>query len=105
MNFNDLLNFNKFVAPTLIRIVYWIGIVGIVLSTLMMMMGGGMMAGMMGGGGFEGGGGGFNIFGAIIALIVGACWLLIWRVLCEVWIVMFSINDRLGMLVDRNKPV
>jgi len=99
---NDLMDFKKFVAPSLIRIVYYIGIVGIVLMTLGMIAGGGMMGSMMlGGGGY--GGGGFNILGALFGLIWGACALIIWRVLCEVWIVMFSINDRLGQLVDRGK--
>lgn len=95
--FASLLNFDKFVAPTLIRIVYWIGIVLIVLSTLLAVAGGGMGA-MMGGYG-----GGFNLGGAIISLIGGVIGLLFWRVLCEVWIVLFSINDRLGQLVERGK--
>ncbi|HVY83587.1 MAG TPA: DUF4282 domain-containing protein [Caulobacterales bacterium] len=96
----SLLNFDKFVAPVLIRIVYWIGIVLIVLMTLGGVLGGGMMAGMMGG---YGGYGGFNAGAALIALIAGAAGLLMWRVVCEVWIVIFSINDRLGVLVERGK--
>ncbi|MES1157192.1 MAG: DUF4282 domain-containing protein [Alphaproteobacteria bacterium] len=101
----SLLNFDKFVAPVLIRIVYWIGIVLIVLGTLIAITsGGGMLGMMMGGGGeFGGGGGGFNLGGALIALIAGAVELIVWRVLCEVWIVIFSINDRLGVLVERGK--
>lgn len=98
----DLMNFDKFVAPTLIRIVYWIGIVLIVLGTLMGIAGGGMMGSMMGGG-YGGYGGGFNLGAALFALIGGAVALLVWRVMCEVWIVIFSINDRLGILVDRDK--
>jgi hypothetical protein len=95
MNFNNLLNFDTFVAPTLIRIVYWIGIAFIVLGTLMGALGGGMMAG--------GYGGGFNPLGSLIVLVGGAAALLFWRVMCEVWIVIFSINDRLGILVERGK--
>jgi hypothetical protein len=98
MDFNSLLNFNKFVAPTLIRIVYWIGIVFIVLGTLTAVFGGGMIASQYGGGGF-------NLFGALIALIGGAAAILFWRVMCEVWIVIFSINDRLGILVERGDKV
>jgi hypothetical protein len=91
----DLMNFNKFVAPTLIRIVYWIGIVLIILGTL---------GGVIGGGALMGGyGGGFSLGGALMALIGGVLGLLVWRVVCEVWIVMFSINDRLGQLVERGK--
>jgi hypothetical protein len=100
--FQSLLNFDKFVAPTLIRIVYWIGIVLIVLGTLAGIFGGSMMSGGMMGG-YGGYGGGFNPAGALFALIGGAAGLLIWRVMCEVWIVLFSINDRLGQLVDRSK--
>ncbi len=95
-------NFDKFLAPVLIKIVYWIGIVLIVLSTLMGVLGGGMMSSMMASQ-YGGYGGGFNIFGALIALLVGAAAILFWRVACEVWIVIFSINDRLGVLVDRGK--
>ncbi len=92
----SLLNFDKFVAPSLIRIVYWIGIVGIVLGTLAGIAGTSMMGGY-------GGGGGFSIGGALLALIGGVAGFLIWRVACEVWIVIFSINDRLGQLVERGK--
>ena len=101
----SLLNFDKFLAPLLIRIVYWVGIVLIILGTLIAMTsGGGMLGMMMGGGGFGGGyGGGFNLAGALIALIAGAIELVVWRVVCEIWIVIFSINDRLGVLVDRGK--
>jgi Domain of unknown function (DUF4282) len=99
---NDLMGFDKFVAPTLIRIVYWIGIVLIVLGTLAGVAGTSMMGGMGGYGGY-GGGGGFNAAGALFALVGGAAGLIIWRVVCEVWIVIFSINDRLGQLVERGK--
>jgi hypothetical protein len=95
----SLLGFDKFLAPVLIKFVYWIGIVGIVLMTLGGMFGGGMM--MMGGYGGYGGGGG--LLAPLFALIFGAVALLVWRVACEVWIVIFSINDRLGTLVERGK--
>lgn len=95
MNFNNLLNFNVFVAPVLIRIVYWVGIVFIVLGTLMAMLGGGMMGSQYGGG--------FNPLAPLIALVAGAVALLVWRVMCEIWIVIFSINDRLGIIAESNK--
>ena len=97
MNFNNLMNFDTFVAPTLIRIVYWVGIVFIVLGTLMGAVGGGMMAGSYGGG--------FNPLTFLITLVGGAAALLFWRVMCEIWIVIFSINDRLGILVERGNKV
>jgi len=46
------------------------------------------------------GGGGFSVGGALVALLGGAFGILIWRVVCEIWIVIFSVNDRLGTLVE-----
>jgi hypothetical protein len=96
---NDLMGFDKFLAPVLIKIVYWIGIVLIVLGTLTGVVGGGMMMGAMGG--YGGYGGGFNPAGALVALLAGAAGLLIWRVICEIWIVIFSINDRLAQIAAK----
>ncbi len=92
--FASLMNFDKFVAPTLIKIVYWIGIVGVVLGALVAMA---TAAGQMGYNAAAGLGG---ILLAVIGAVVGV---LVWRVVCEVWIVLFSINDRLGQLVERGK--
>lgn len=93
MQFSDLFTFDKFVAPTLIKFVYWIGLFLIALSTL------GGIFGMSMFGGY--GGGGPGVGGALIALILGAMFALLWRVVCEVWIVFFSINDRLGILANK----
>ncbi len=90
----SFLNFDKFVAPTLIKIVYWVGIVGIIGFALFTAM---SSFGKMG---YDASG---AIGGVIIALIGGAVGILVWRVTCEIWIVLFSINDRLGQLVDRGK--
>ncbi|MBY0563800.1 MAG: DUF4282 domain-containing protein [Hyphomonadaceae bacterium] len=90
----SLMNFDRFVAPSLIRIVYWVGIVAIVLGALA------TMAGSLGSLSYSP----TNAMGGIvIAIIGGLVGLLVWRVACEVWIVIFSINDRLGQLVERGK--
>jgi len=95
MEFNDFLNFEKFVAPALIKIIYWIGLVLIALSTLGGVLGMNMLSSY--------GGGHFSVAGAILALIGGALFMLLWRVMCEIWIVIFSINDRLGVIADKSK--
>lgn len=92
--FASLTNFDKFVAPTLIKVVYWIGIAGVALAALAAMA---TAAGQMGYNAATGLGG---ILLALIGAVVGV---LVWRVICEVWIVLFSINDRLGLLVERGK--
>jgi len=89
LNFSDLLSFNKFVSPVLIRIIYWIGLFFIAIGTLGAMFGGGMLG--MGGG----------VSGFIFGLIGGVMMALIWRVVCEIWIVIFSINDRLGIIAEQ----
>jgi len=93
MNFTDMVQFHKFLAPVLIKIVYWIGLFFIGLMTLMGVFGMSMMSRYTGE--YQGG---FSLSGAILALILGALFTLMWRVACEIWIVIFSINDRLGIL-------
>jgi hypothetical protein len=46
---------------------------------------------------------GFSIGTFLFGLIGAAFAALIWRVVCELWIVTFSINDRLGTLVELKK--
>ncbi len=94
MKFPDLFDFNKFVAPVLIKVIYWIGLVLIVLLTLSFIAGASLFSSYLGGGG------GFSVGGALFSLIGGAFAALLWRVVCELWIVTFSINERLGTLVE-----
>ncbi len=96
MQFGDLFQFDRFIAPALIKIVYWIGLVLIVLGTLTYMFGMSMMSSY-------GYGGGAGVGTILFGLIGGAAWVLIWRIMCEVWIVIFSINDRLGIIAGRDK--
>ncbi len=97
MQIGDLFQFDRFIAPMLIKIVYWIGLVFIVLGTLAYMFGMSMMSS------YGYGGGGAGVGTILFGLIGGAAWVLIWRILCEVWIVIFSINDRLGIIAERDR--
>lgn len=105
MKVTDFLNFEMQLAPTLIKIAYWIGLAVIALATL----GGILGASILGSyfstemDSFGTAGHGFSILGALIALIGGAISALSWRVLCELVIVVFSINERLGKLVALKK--
>jgi hypothetical protein len=85
MKLADFLNFEKFLAPVLIKIIYWVGLVLLFLSFLA----------SFGAYGAMGLGGGLGFLVSIVGLVLAA---LAWRVLCEIWIVIFSINDRLGNL-------
>jgi hypothetical protein len=87
MELRDFTSFEKLIAPSVVKIMYWIGIVGICLAGL------GAMATA-----FTMFGGGFLQF--IMAIIGTAVALLFWRVACELYIVAFGMFERLGAIRD-----
>jgi len=86
--FQNFFTFEKMIAPTVIKIVYWIGLVVLTLGALGALFGGG---GHMGG--FLG-----RFIGVLVAYVVG---ILFWRIIMELYIVLFGIYDRLGEIRDR----
>lgn len=86
------INFDKLIATTLIKILYWIGLAGIAIYVVVMMIGGlAMMT--------QNFAAGLGMF--VLAPIAGVVGLLFWRFLMEVYIVIFSIHDRLGEIRDK----
>jgi len=77
-------SFDKLIATSLIKLLYWIGIVLIVI---------GVLVGALGGfaNGF-----GSGLVSLIVAPIGGILGIIFWRFLCEVYIVIFGMYDRLG---------
>ncbi len=77
-------NFEKLISTGLIKFLYWIGLIGIALFTLFGMFSGfsiGFMAGL----------------GTMIMSVVFAIFsIVMWRVMCEIYIVIFGMYDRLG---------
>lgn len=88
MEARDLLNFDKLIAPTLIKFVYWVGLVLILLWTLSRM--------------FMGLGFGSGMIHFLLAALTGIVAALAWRIICELWMVVFSINDRLGAIAAKH---
>ena len=87
MEAQDFLNFDKLIAPTLIKFVYWVGLVLILLWTLASM--------------FTGLGFGSGMIHFLVAALTGIVGALAWRIICELWMVVFSINDRLGTIAGQ----
>lgn len=87
--------FDQMIGSALIKIIYYIGLFGIGLSTLAMMFGGGLMGAMSG---MDGG----AMF--ILAPIMGIIWLVFWRFICELWLLMFLMYARMGEIRDRLPP-
>ncbi|MDP3737931.1 MAG: DUF4282 domain-containing protein [Hyphomonadaceae bacterium] len=85
MNFvNMFLNFDKLIGTALVKFIYYVGIIGIALGCLFIMFSGfqfGFLQGI-----------GTIVVGPILAVI----YLLFWRFVCEMWIVLFKISNDLG---------
>ncbi|MBI1232924.1 MAG: DUF4282 domain-containing protein [Alphaproteobacteria bacterium] len=86
------MSFDKLIATTLIKVLYWIGMAGIALGVLVQLAGALVMitrSPMVG-------------LGMLIAVpIGGVIAVLFWRFLCEIYIVIFGIYDRLGEIRDK----
>ncbi|HYD36799.1 MAG TPA: DUF4282 domain-containing protein [Allosphingosinicella sp.] len=87
--------FEKLLGGTLVRIVYYIGLVGIALWVLIALI---SALGMLGYSPVTG-------LGMILVTLVGAAFALVfWRVTCELWLIVFKTFDRLGEIRDRLPP-
>ena len=84
---SDLGNFEKLVAPKVLKIVYWLGLVGITLFAWISFVGAlGVMSYDMATG----------LGTMLLALIGFAFGVLLWRVVIEMYTVFFGIYERLG---------
>jgi uncharacterized membrane protein len=94
----DFVKFKKFITPTFIQILFWIGVaVSVILGLIMIISGAvgherGFYAAR------QGGGGGMVLLGFLF-IILGP---ILWRIYCEVLMVIFTINDT---LVDIKKQL
>ena len=70
---NDYLTFKKMVTPLIIQAAFWLGVAGYVIMAIMAFMGD--QAGL-----------------GLVYLAIGP---LVWRIICEIVIILFSINDTL----------
>jgi hypothetical protein len=78
------LNFDELITPRIITVIYWIGIVLLVIGGLSSIMGG------------------FLSF--IFGIISAAIGLVLWRVWCEVMLILFRIHADLGQIVRNTAP-
>jgi hypothetical protein len=74
------LSFDKFVTPAVVKIVYWIGIVAIVISGVVWSVGSVYY---------------FGWIGPVIAIVSIVFGLLLWRVYCELVMLWFKLYDEM----------
>jgi len=78
----EYLSFNKFITPAFAQVIFWIGVVGLVLFLI------------FGGGGY----GGPSFFVRLIGFLIG---IVIWRVYMEIILIFFRIHGEL-VKIDKN---
>lgn len=84
--------FEKLIGPILVKVVYYIGLAGIGIATIV-----GMLTGL-----FQIAGGGFGgLLAFLLSPMVGAVALVYWRFICEIFILAFETYARLGEIRDR----
>jgi hypothetical protein len=94
--FARFFDFENMIGATLIKIVYFVGLIGIALWGLV------ALNGVLQASRFIGGGN--ALFALIIAIVGFVIWIVFWRFVCELWMVIFKIHDRLGEIRDRLPP-
>jgi len=72
----DYLSFKALITPSIIQIIFWLGILAIVISAF-----GAMTQ---------------SVLSGLLFLLIGP---IIWRIYCEIFIVMFKINDGIQTVV------
>jgi hypothetical protein len=92
------LNFDSFVFPRIASIIYWIGLVIIIIFTVA----GATSALILGSDEIELGLAG-GILGFSASVIAGIGGIIIWRVVVEFWLVVFSISETLRDIREQGK--
>jgi len=85
-DFNDFLTFRKMITPTIIQIIFWIGIVLCVVGGIVYIVVGAVQNTASG------------VLYGLITLIIGP---LVVRIYCELLILMFRMNDSLSEINDK----
>ena len=89
MRIQDFLNFDTLIAGKAIRLLYWLGIIIIVLFAF------GSVAGSIRTMGWNMGLGSLQLAVALVATVFG---IILWRLTCEFWLVFFAIDEKLARI-------
>jgi len=86
----DFLSFDRFVTPSIIHVVFVLGLLLIALGTLIRVLVGIWT---------------FSIFSGVILPLIAMCALaLLWRIYCELILVFFDMRDKLATIAGRVTP-
>lgn len=84
--------FEKFLTPSFVKLVYWAGLIAIAVGTMMpiFVLSSGTTSDVP-----------LLLIGAIASFVVGS---ILWRVVCEIIILLFRIYERMTEIRDRLPP-
>ncbi|MFL8939030.1 DUF4282 domain-containing protein [Rossellomorea oryzaecorticis] len=83
---DQFLNFNKMITPTIIKAIFWVGVVISVISGLIMIISGAAS-------------GGIQIFGGLLTIVIDP---LLTRIYCELLIVLFKMHEALQTIKENS---
>jgi hypothetical protein len=81
--------FDKLIATSIIKLLYWVGVAFVLVSSIIFA--------------FSGFANGFGagLLTLILSPVVALLGVVFWRLVCEMWIVLFGMYDRLGEINDK----
>ncbi len=86
----DYLSFDRFITPSIIQVVFVLGLLLIALGTLIRVIFGIWT---------------FSIFSGVILPLIAMCAMaLLWRIYCELILVFFDMRDKLATIAGRTTP-
>ncbi len=88
----EFASFRKFITPVVIQIVFWIGVVAIVLGTLVSIFARDEL-----------GAAGGPVAGPVLSIVGGIVFLFVWRIWCEMVILAFKIYDELAIIAANTR--
>jgi len=92
MRFQDFLSFDKMIAGDIVRFLYWLGIV------IILLFGFGTIAGSINTMSYNAGLGLLQLFVGLVGIAFGV---ILWRVVCEIYLIFVAMNDKLGQIRDK----
>ncbi|ABS61664.1 conserved hypothetical protein [Parvibaculum lavamentivorans DS-1] len=92
MRFQDFLTFDKLIAGSIVKFLYWLGVV------IILLFGFGTIAGSINTMGYNAG---LGLLQLVVGLVGVAFGILLWRVVCEIYLIFVAMNDKLGQIRDK----
>jgi hypothetical protein len=88
--------FDRLIGGSLIKVLYYVGLAAVALWVLFALAAAINLSSYSADG---------ALWGVLIALVGGVAWVVVWRFICELWLIIFQIYHRLGEIRDRLPPL